>query len=395
MNEPHLIPLAVKLAYTLFVAVLVPYYWVTYSPWNFLFFCDVALLVGLVALWQESSLLMSMIAVGITLPQLLWVFDFSTGGRITGMTSYMFDSKLPLFVRGLSSFHGWLPVLVVWGVWKLGYDRRAFIAWTVASTVILLVSFLLAPAPPAPVSNPDLAVNINYVHGLNYVKPQTVMHPWLWLTIMIVGFPIVFYLPAHLTFRALFPEPTARMPAMAEARSVVPVGAMSTASHRSPAPVDTGKVAGRRILRFESIDQMMADVDRLVEAERAGRLERLGNWTLGQTLAHLSAWGEYSYTGIPMKTPFFIKWILRMGKQKFIHEPMRAGVKIPGVEGGTLATEPVPLEVALERMQRVMEKLKSQAPTIVHSIFGQLSHDEWIAINLRHGELHLGYQVPK
>ena len=79
-----------------------------------------------------------------------------------------------------------------------------------------------------------------------------------------------------------------------------------------------------------------------------------------------------------------------MGKQKFIHEPMRAGVKIPGVEGGTLATEPVPLEVALERMQRVMAKLKSQAPTIVHSIFGQLSHDEWIAINLRHGELHLG-----
>ena len=163
-------------------------------------------LVGLVALWQESSLLMSMIAVGITLPQLLWVLDFLTGSRITGMTSYMFDSKLSLFVRGLSSFHGWLPFLVVWGVWRLGYDRRAFIAWTVVSTLILLASFLLAPAPPAPASNPDLAVNINYVHGLNYVKPQTVMRPWLWLTIMIVGFPIVFYLPAHLTFRPSFPH---------------------------------------------------------------------------------------------------------------------------------------------------------------------------------------------
>ena len=49
MSQSHLIPLALKLAYSLFVVVLVPYYWVTYSPWNFLFFCDFALLLGLVA----------------------------------------------------------------------------------------------------------------------------------------------------------------------------------------------------------------------------------------------------------------------------------------------------------------------------------------------------------
>jgi hypothetical protein len=220
MNEPHLIPLAVKLAYTLFVAVLVPYYWVTYSPWNFLFFCDVALLVGLVALWQESSLLMSMIAVGITLPQLLWVFDFSTGGRITGMTSYMFDPKLPIFVRALSTFHGWLPFVLLWGVWRLGYDRRALLGWTLVSTVILLTSFFMAPKPPAPAENPDQAVNINYVHGMSYEKPQNVMPPWLWLTIMIVGFPIVFYLPAHLALRALIPQPAAVARADGEAESL-------------------------------------------------------------------------------------------------------------------------------------------------------------------------------
>jgi hypothetical protein len=209
MSDKHLIPLAVKLAYTLFVAVLVPYYWVTYSAWNFLFFCDVALLVGLGAFWLESSLLVSLVAVGITVPQFLWVADLLTGARITGMTSYMFDSKLPIFVRALSSFHGWLPFVMIWGVWRLGYDRRALAGWTLASTVILLISFFLAPKPPAPAENPDLAVNINYVHGLNYEKPQTVMPPWLWLSIMIVGFPIVFYLPAHLVFRALVPPPGA------------------------------------------------------------------------------------------------------------------------------------------------------------------------------------------
>jgi len=213
MTRRGRIPLALKLAYTLFVAVLVPYYWVTYSAWNFLFFCDLALLMTLPALWLESSFLMSVPAVGLALPQLLWVADFLTGSRITTMTSYMFDPKLPLFVRGLSAFHGWLPFLLIWGVWQLGYDRRALAIWTAISTVVLLVCYFLAPAPPAPASNPNLAVNINYVYGLNYEKPQTWLPPWLWLTTMIVGFPIVFYLPSHLTFRSLFSTKTAAAPA--------------------------------------------------------------------------------------------------------------------------------------------------------------------------------------
>jgi hypothetical protein len=159
--------------------------------------------------------------------------------------------------------------------------------------------------------------------------------------------------------------------------------------------VDTGKVAGRRELRFESIDQALADVDRLAEVERAGRLRRLGNWTLGQTLGHLAAWVEYGYTGCPLKVPFFIRWILRLRKRKFLYGPMRSGVKIPGVEGGTLATDPMPLDEAVERYRRVMERLKTEAPTAPSPIFGRLTHEEWIALNLRHAELHLSFLVPE
>ena len=39
-----------------FVAVLVPVYLRDYGPTNFLYFCDVALLMTLVAIWTESSL---------------------------------------------------------------------------------------------------------------------------------------------------------------------------------------------------------------------------------------------------------------------------------------------------------------------------------------------------
>jgi hypothetical protein len=149
------------------------------------------------------------------------------------------------------------------------------------------------------------------------------------------------------------------------------------------------------MLRFESIDQAMAEAERLAEAERAGRLRRLGNWTLGQTLGHLAAWAEYGYTGAPLKPPFFIRWILRLRKRKFLYEPMRPGVRIPGVEGGTLATDLLPLEEGRGRYRRVMERLKAEAPTAPSAALGWLTHEEAIALNLRHAELHLGFQLPE
>jgi hypothetical protein len=62
----------------------------------------------------------------------------------------------------------------------------------------------------------------------------------------------------------------------------------------------------------------MSEVDRLVEAEHAGRLKRLGNWTLGQALSYSAAWAEYSYTGTPLKVPVPNKWLLRLRKRHHV-----------------------------------------------------------------------------
>jgi hypothetical protein len=158
--------------------------------------------------------------------------------------------------------------------------------------------------------------------------------------------------------------------------------------------VDTRKVADRRVLRFETLDQVRAEVDRLVEAERAGRLRHLGNWTLGQALGHLAAWAEYAYTGAPLKVPFFIRWILRLRKQSFLHGPMRAGVRIPGVQGGTLATDPLPVDEARDRYRRALGRLEAEPPTAPNPAFGLLSQEEQIALTLRHADLHLGFFLP-
>ena len=195
------LPLWTKLLYTAFVIVLVPYYYQTYGPTNFLYFCDVALLMTVAAMWLESPILASMPAVGILLPQMLWCVDFLGGAvsrPLTGMTAYMFNENLSLFARGLSFFHFWLPFLVAWLVGRLGYDRRALVAWTLLAWVLQLICFFAMPAPPTRPDNPNLPVNINYVYGFSDAAAQTWMPAGAFLAMMMVGLPLLIFLPTHL-----------------------------------------------------------------------------------------------------------------------------------------------------------------------------------------------------
>ena len=189
-GEP--IALGVKVAYTLFLAVLVPAYWAHYGPGNFLWFSDIALLGGGAALWLESPLLASMMMLAVLLPEGAWNLDFFghllTGRRMFGMSAYMFEPERPRFIRALSLFHVPLPVGLVWLVHRLGYDRRAWLCQSVLALVVLPVSYWLT----------DPAENVNWVHGLG--APQRRLPPWLYLALLIVAFSLVLYLPPHLAF---------------------------------------------------------------------------------------------------------------------------------------------------------------------------------------------------
>ncbi len=202
------IPLWLTLAYTAFMAVLVPVYWRYYGPTNFLYFCDIALFITLVGMWIESPLLVSMCAVGIIASQTLWVIDFlagMVGVSLTGMTDYMFMADRSLFLRGLSLFHGWLPFLLVFLVAKLGYDQRGFAAWTVLAWALLLICFFFMPPP-----NPDAGltpVNINYVWGTSDTAAQTLMPPAAWLIGLMIFLPVVLYAPVHFLLARFAPKP--------------------------------------------------------------------------------------------------------------------------------------------------------------------------------------------
>jgi hypothetical protein len=201
------IPLAAKLAGTAFLAVLIPVYLRTYGPANFLWFCDAALILTVAGMWLESSLLISMCAVGILIPQCLWLLDFggnALGFHVVGLTSYMFDRHLPLFTRGLSLFHGWLPLLLVWLLGRLRYDKRAITFWTVLAAALVLIGYFFTPPAGTHLANPNAPININYVYGFNDLQPQTWVNQNFYVVLWLIALWLFFFLPTHLVLRKIF-----------------------------------------------------------------------------------------------------------------------------------------------------------------------------------------------
>src|SRR5262249_43257469 len=193
------IPIGLKIIYTLFVCVLVPIYWRQYGPANFLWFSDIALLALVPALWFENALLVSMMAISVVFVEALWNLDFffqlATGKSLIGLSAYMFDPKIPLFIRSLSCFHIILPVFLLWALHRLGYDQRAFVSQTIVALVVLSLSYLL--------SNPQ--ENVNWAHGFGQ-NPQKILPGPLFVILLMLLFPLVVYLPTHLLFTTIFRE---------------------------------------------------------------------------------------------------------------------------------------------------------------------------------------------
>ena len=124
--------------------------------------------------------------------------------HMLGLTGYMFDSRLPMFTRGLSLFHGWLPVLLVWLLSRLGYDKRALPAWTGLAAGLVFVCYFFTPPAGAHLANTNIPINLNYLYGFNDQQPQT----WINQNLYVILWPGVLwlsaFLPTHLVLRKIF-----------------------------------------------------------------------------------------------------------------------------------------------------------------------------------------------
>lgn len=159
-----------------------------------------------------------------------------------------------------------------------------------------------------------------------------------------------------------------------------------------PSAVNTGKVKDRRPVKFQSFAQAGRDIEQLAQAERDGRLQPLGNWTLGQAVGHLAAWIDYGFDGYPMgKPPLLMRIVGKVMRGQFLRGGAPAGFRIRGAPTGTYADEVIPTDEAIRRFSASAGRLEAAPPAKPNPVFGPMSHEEWKQLHLRHAELHLSF----
>ncbi len=154
--------------------------------------------------------------------------------------------------------------------------------------------------------------------------------------------------------------------------------------------VVTGKVAGRRELHFESLDELQQEAERLAD----GEIELLGNWSLAQILNHLTITMTNSLDGFPFRAPIPMRLVMPLMrlfmKKRFLTKSLPAGFQIPKnasamVPGKTSTAD------ALAALQAVIERLNAESKRSPNPFLGSLSVDEWNHFHLRHAEMHLSF----
>jgi hypothetical protein len=184
------IPRWLKVFWTVWVLVWAPIYWRQYGAQNFLFFCDLGNILITVGLWLESSLIFSWQACGLLLFQTLFIIDLAgamvSGRHLIGGTEYMFDPHIALAIRLLSLFHVVTPPLILWVIWRLGYDRRGWKLQTLTTWIVIPTNYFWRPR-----------YDVNWARGLGFHE-QHVVPGFLYVLTYLTVVPAAVYYPTHL-----------------------------------------------------------------------------------------------------------------------------------------------------------------------------------------------------
>jgi hypothetical protein len=189
----------IRWAAVLWLLVWVPTYGIYWGWANFLHFCDVAVLLACFGFLRGNALLLSSQAVSSLVPDLLWCLDAGwrllTGRNLVGGTEYLWDARVPLWVRLLSLFHVVLPLLLVLALRRTGYDRRGWALQSSIAAALLVVSRFVAPA-----------LNLNFAFA-DPIFHRALGPAPVHLAIILFTTVGIIYWPTHRLLARLFPAP--------------------------------------------------------------------------------------------------------------------------------------------------------------------------------------------
>jgi len=184
------VPFWLKVGWTGWVLVWAPVYWRQYGLQNFLYFCDLGNILVALGLWLESPFIFSWQATGLLFFQTLYTFDLAgalvSGRHLIGGTEYMFDPHISLWVRLLSLFHVATPVVLLWAIWRLGYDQRGWKLQTLTTWIVVPINYFWRPQ-----------ADVNWARGL-FFHEQHVVPGMVYVAAYLIAVPLLVYWPTHL-----------------------------------------------------------------------------------------------------------------------------------------------------------------------------------------------------
>jgi hypothetical protein len=146
---------------------------------------------------------------------------------------------------------------------------------------------------------------------------------------------------------------------------------------------------GRRTIRYERLDDIMPDVDRLLDGHAT-----VGRWTLAQICRHLATVMR-RVIDLPASTPHDAsRWVGEEAKGRFFESGM-----VP--EGMPTTASLLPAELLDEReeaeglRQSISRYKASPGPVVPHVLFGFLTREEWDRFHCLHAAHHLSFAVPE
>jgi hypothetical protein len=149
----------------------------------------------------------------------------------------------------------------------------------------------------------------------------------------------------------------------------------------------------RRELKFETLDEAVAEAERLA----AGEVRVSGKHSFGQILNHLALSFDVSAGRVVAPPPpFFMKLMMPLMKRMIINsKPFKPGIKLPAKgEAFFWPDKEIDVATGLQYFKEAAEYFKSNGPLEKHPFFGKITKDENDELNRRHSALHLGFVHP-
>ena len=151
--------------------------------------------------------------------------------------------------------------------------------------------------------------------------------------------------------------------------------------------------AQRRTLQFNSLDEVIADIEQLAQ----GEVTTTGGHSFPEIVQHLAITLDMVMGRVEgPKPPWYMRLMIPLMKPMIINDkPLKPGFNLPSkAESFFWPKGDVDLGKAIDRLKEATDLYLQKGPPQKHPMFGKLTRQQQDSMNLRHSAMHLSFVHP-